>query len=47
MANITLNEFRIYDHALSPADIRTAAATYLPAGRRVELTVVPEAAPAK
>jgi zinc protease len=29
--------------ALSPSDIRAAAATFLPADRRVELTVVPEA----
>ena len=29
--------------ALSPSDIRAAADTFLPAGRRVELTVVPEA----
>jgi zinc protease len=31
--------------ALSPSDIRAAAETFLPAGRRVELTVVPEARP--
>jgi zinc protease len=28
--------------ALSPSDIRAAAESFLPAGRRVELTVVPE-----
>jgi zinc protease len=28
--------------ALSPTDIRAAAEAFLPAGRRVELTVVPE-----
>ncbi len=30
--------------ALSPSDVRAAAAAWLPAGRRVELTVVPEGA---
>ena len=28
--------------ALSPSDVRAAAAAFLPAGRRVELTVVPD-----
>jgi zinc protease len=33
--------------ALSPSDIKAAAARFLPRDRRVELTVVPEAAPAR
>lgn len=38
-----VNEDLARYRALSPNDIRSAAETFLPAGRRVELTVMPEA----